>query len=91
MRSLIAAAVLLLAGCGNDLAPVSCSSGSDCILPSMSLFLSRVECCGGSCVLASVGCDSGWRYLTMEPGYGECVAASVCAPLDMSLPPIGHD
>jgi hypothetical protein len=50
----------------------------------MSLFASRVECCGGSCVLSSVGCDSGWRYLTVEPGYGECVATSLCAPLDMS-------
>lgn len=85
MRFLVAIA-LLLAACGDNLAHVQCTSGADCILPSMSLFLSRVECCGGSCILASVGCDSGWRYLTVEPGYGECVATTMCGALDMSIP-----
>jgi hypothetical protein len=90
MRLLLAIAIgLVFAGCGNSLAHVSCSANADCLAPAMSLSASRVECCGGSCVLASVGCDSGWRYLTVEPGYGECVSTAMCAPLDMGahVPP----
>jgi hypothetical protein len=87
MRFVVAIAIALgLGGCGNSLAHVSCSATADCVAPAMSLAASHVECCGGSCVLSSVGCDSGWRYLTVEPGYGECVSVAVCAPLDMSLP-----
>jgi hypothetical protein len=83
---LLFAAMLLLGACGDNLAHVSCASAADCAASSTLVPQTRAECCGGSCVVPSVGCDSGWRYLIVGPGYGECAAITLCGAPDMSVP-----
>ncbi len=102
-QNLLGVVVLLasVAGCGTDFASkVSCQTDSDCTKAAGKLFEADASvdllpvCCpesGGmkSCVLPVVGCDTGYRYLTAKPGYGECVATVMCPmpPSDMSTPP----
>ena len=71
-------------GCGDEISQlVSCSTASDCPKP---LGMVEVECCGGSCVGAAAGCDSGYRFITSEPEVGECAAKVMCAArADMSV------
>ncbi len=74
-----------LAGCGEDFNDrVSCATASDCGLPTD---MTERECCGGFCMSVAPGCDSGYRYITSEPGFGDCVVAPMCAAKpDMSVP-----
>jgi hypothetical protein len=87
LRLLSAASLALMlsaSGCGDDLeAHVSCSGPADC--PQADGFLD-VECCSGFCVVATVGCDSGYRYVNSEPVVVECVAAAQCMVRDMAVP-----
>ena len=85
---------IVTAGCGDDLqSKVTCSDDSACRTKAGTIFAddagvdSLPRCCGGTCVLPAGGCDSGFRYLTSAPGYGECVAMPSCpAPAaDMSI------
>jgi hypothetical protein len=103
LQNLMGVVVLLasVAGCGTDIASKTvCSQDSDCMKSSGNLFEADAsvdflpKCCteaGGMkvCVLPVVGCDSGYRYLTSQPGYGDCVPAPMCpmAPADMTMPP----
>jgi len=75
----------VLAGCGEDFNDrVSCTTPADCGLPTD---MTERECCGGFCMAVSAGCESGYRYITSEPGYGDCVVAPMCAAKpDMSIP-----
>src|SRR5688572_18390310 len=86
LRLLSAASLALMlsaSGCGDDLeAHVTCSGPADC--PQADGFL-EVECCSGFCVVATVGCDSGYRYVNSEPVVVECVAASMCMARDMAV------
>jgi hypothetical protein len=74
-----------LGGCGEDFNDrVSCTTANDCGLPTD---MTERECCGGFCMSVAPGCDSGYRYITSEPGFGDCVVAPMCAVKpDMSIP-----
>src|SRR5262245_23869454 len=95
--TLLAIASLVLAvGCGTDIAgKITCSADKDCRDKAASLFEADASvdllplCCSNVCVLPSVGCDSGLRYLNSKPGYGECTGSAVSCPVppDMSTPP----
>ena len=83
-----------IAGCGNDIAKTtSCQTQADCLTAAGSLYDPDAsvdflpQCCANVCVVPSVGCDSGYRYLNGAPLVGECVAAPMCpARPDMSEP-----
>jgi hypothetical protein len=85
---------LVLSGCPEDFqGKISCSTNNDCTSKTGTLFsdASAPEflpmCCSGQCVLPAGGCETGFRYLTNEPAYGECVAEDpMCpAPPDMAM------
>lgn len=70
-----------LSGCGSDVASkIMCNTGDDtaCLKAGGSLFdqdasvFALPQCCSGVCVMASPGCDTGFRYLTSQPSFGEC-------------------
>jgi hypothetical protein len=114
MRALSWSLTLLVAvtlgGCASDIqAKVMCSTDTECFHSAGTLY-SDVDvdasadllprCCAGFCVVPSLGCDEGFRYLTHDPnnepagGYGECVASPMCPvppqpdlsePADMSM------
>jgi hypothetical protein len=96
--SLMSVAVLAggIAGCGTDVKKsVSCSSAADCLTTAGSLFEmdASVEtlpmCCGGVCIVYSVGCESGQRFLNSTPQVGDCTPAAMCPAQvfpDMSMP-----
>lgn len=81
--------VFALSGCGEDYNDrVSCTTAEDCGFPTD---MTDRECCGGFCMAAigggGSGCDSGYRYITSEPGFGDCVVAPMCpVQPDMSVP-----
>ena len=83
-----------VAGCGTDVAKtVSCSSAADCMKASGNLFDPDAsvdflpQCCASLCVVRSVGCESGDRYLNGAPLVGDCVASPMCPVTpDMSTP-----
>jgi hypothetical protein len=89
-----------LTGCGTDIAKtVSCSTAADCIKAGGTLFAPdgspdfMPQCCADLCVVPSVGCESGFRYLNGVPTVGDCVVAPMCpvqpdlsAPEDMLSP-----
>jgi len=78
-----------LSGCREDFNDrVSCTTAADCGFPTD---MTERECCGGFCMAAvgggGSGCDSGYRYITSEPGFGDCVVAPMCTPHpDLSVP-----
>jgi hypothetical protein len=73
---LVTVVTLGLGGCGDDISGrVSCMSAESCGDPTD---MSHPECCGGYCVAISPGCTSGYRYITSEPEFGECVETSMC-------------
>jgi hypothetical protein len=85
---------LSAAGCSDVNQQVSCSDDSSCVMLAGNLVptddggtAGPARCCGGICVLPSLGCDSGYRYLTSAPAYGKCVAMSSCSeqPRDLSM------
>jgi hypothetical protein len=90
---------LLWAGCGGDVkSKVMCSSDTDCIMGLMCDTDASVgappQCCAGVCVIPTLGCDQGYRYVTFDKGnapycgYGDCVAEPMCPPIpDMRAPP----
>jgi hypothetical protein len=83
-------------GCGNDIAKsVACSTQTDCLTfagtayapDASAMFLP--QCCAALCVVPSVGCDSGYRYLNGVSMVGDCVAAPMCPAVvhpDMAEP-----
>ncbi len=76
----------VLTGCGDDYNNhVACTTAAECGLPTD---MTTAECCGGFCMAVSAGCDSGYRFLTTEPGFGECVVDPMCPapPADMAVP-----
>jgi hypothetical protein len=84
-------ALVSVAGCGSDVASkLMCSDDATCLKASGSLY-SDVDasvdqlprCCNSVCVVMSLGCDKGFRYLTSQPGLGDCVAEPMC-----KLPPV---
>jgi hypothetical protein len=88
-RVLGLASVLFLAtalgGCGTDVSSkVMCSDASGCIKAAGNLFAGDAsvdllpQCCTGFCVMPSMGCESGFRYLTSTPGFGDCAAEPMC-------------
>ena len=93
--------VILVSGCGTDVAKtVSCSSAADCFTKANGLFEgdASVEtlpmCCGGVCIVYSVGCESGQRFLNSTPQVGDCTPAPMCPAQvfpDMSMPATGGD
>ncbi len=86
-----------LSGCGSDVqSKVMCNDDSTCLMmmgtllepdANASLF---PRCCSSVCVVPSLGCDSGFRYLTVDPnnaphgGFGNCVMDPMCIPPDMA-------
>jgi hypothetical protein len=74
-------------GCGQDFNDrVACQSASECGVPvTSSDMIVKVECCAGYCAAVSPGCDSAYRYVTSEPGFGDCFAAPMCIPPDLSI------
>jgi hypothetical protein len=98
LLSLSSVAVLLgaLSGCGEEVKQtVSCGSQADCLKAAGTLFDPDASatflpnCCGGVCIVYSVGCDSGQRYLNSTPQVGDCVPTPMCPPQvfpDMSTP-----
>ncbi len=91
----VVALASITAGCGTDVASqLMCSSDADCLKATGSLY-SDVDasvdqlphCCAAVCVVQSIGCDKGYRYLTSQPSLGACVPEPMCpaAPLDMSI------
>jgi hypothetical protein len=85
-----------LSGCGNDVASkIMCNEGDDaaCMKAGAALFdvdasvSALPRCCTGVCVLSSPGCDSGYRFLTSMPSFGDCAPMVMCkAGPDMSVP-----
>ena len=85
----------ITAGCGSDVASkIMCSTDADCLKATGSLYTmvdasvdQLPKCCASACVSISIGCDTGYRYLTSQPGLGDCTATPLCpvAPLDMSV------
>jgi hypothetical protein len=88
--SLLSAVTLAagLAGCGSDVASkIMCDSAASCLKASGSLYSDvdasvdqLPQCCSNVCVVASLGCDHGFRYLTSQPGLGDCVATDPMCP-----------
>lgn len=101
---LLALASLVLCACGSEVATkIMCSGPSDqatCIRAldgggDMGKFLDfdasvavLPQCCDNLCVVPATGCDSGFRYVTSLPGFGECVAAPMCPAMgqDLAIP-----
>ena len=93
----IALAVLLCAACGSDVAiKITCNDQATCIRAldggDLGKFLDfdasvavLPQCCNNVCVAPANGCDSGFRYVTSLPGYGECVAAPMCPEMGQDL------
>jgi hypothetical protein len=96
----LATAALLLAACGSDVATkITCAGPQDqatCIQildgGDMGKFLDfdasagvLPQCCDNLCVVPATGCDSGYRYVTSLPGFGECVAAPMCPEMGQDL------
>ncbi len=88
---------LMVAGCGQDFAgKISCKSDEECQKQTGTLFTDASDpalyavCCSNVCVLPSGGCDTGYRYLDNDPGYGDCVAEDPMCPVmpmpDLSMP-----
>jgi hypothetical protein len=82
-------------GCGQDFhGKIACTDDKSCVAKTGTLFQDGgdpallPQCCSGYCVLPSGGCDTGYRYLNNDPGYGDCVAEDpMCKiPPDMSQP-----
>lgn len=86
MRLVLLFSIVLAAACGDDSPQVSCSGDSSCaaLMPDLG---GGPRCCGGFCVFASAGCDSGVRYLTGNGNFGSCVPTGQCAPADMAMTP----
>ena len=86
---------LAVSGCGQDfVAKISCTDDKGCQTQTGTLFSDGSvdflpRCCAGFCVLPAGGCDSGFRYLDNDPGYGECVVDPGCpaGPPDMTIIP----
>jgi hypothetical protein len=85
---------LTVMGCGSDVASkIMCNDQAACLKVAAPLFVDRdasvgalPECCAQVCVLPTLSCDSGFRYLTSQPGYGDCVGGSAqcIVPPDMT-------
>jgi hypothetical protein len=87
-------------GCGQDfVGKISCTDDKSCLAQTGTLFSDGSmdfwpQCCGGFCVLPAGGCESGYRYLNNDPGYGECAENPGCpAPpaMDLSMPQVETD
>ncbi len=84
----------IVTGCGQDfVGKQACTDAKSCISKAGSLIpgdageLTLPQCCGGYCVLPAGGCDTGYRYLDNDPGYGTCTEMNFCpAQPDMSMP-----
>ena len=85
----------VVAGCGSDVKQqLSCNTSQDCLTAAGTLFAPDSsaqflpQCCGGTCQVESVGCESGFRFLNSQPLVGNCVPESMamCKLPDMSMP-----
>jgi hypothetical protein len=106
MRTLSLVGLLVAAtvsgGCGSDInAHVACTSTTECQALGFASGLFDKDasidflpqCCASLCLVASLGCDSGYRYLIAAPAVGECAPASATTtcvappPPDLAMPP----
>lgn len=90
-----------MSGCGSDISSkVMCAKDGDCLKLMGTLLEPDAavgtfpQCCAGFCMIPSLGCDTGYRFLTVDPnnapggGFGECVPApSMCTPPDLGTTP----
>jgi hypothetical protein len=74
-------------GCGTTpSAQVKCTTQNDCMKASGTLFPGDAsvdflpQCCASVCVVKSIGCVTGFRYLTSAPTVGECVPTNPMCP-----------
>jgi hypothetical protein len=83
-----------VAGCGsNPASQIMCSSQMDCLHAGGMLFAPDAsamflpQCCANVCVVQSVGCESGYRFLNATPLVGDCAPAPMCPapPPDMTV------
>jgi hypothetical protein len=86
---------VMIAGCGQDfVGKIACKTDQDCRNQTGTLFTDASDpsllalCCSSVCVLPAGGCDTGYRYLDNDPGYGDCVADDPMCPAmpDLSMP-----
>ncbi len=91
-----------MSGCGSDISSkVMCASDADCLKLMGTLLEPDAavgtfpQCCAALCMIPSFGCESGYRYLTVDPnnaphgGFGDCVPApTMCVMPDLSTGPI---
>ena len=91
---LVAAAVS--GGCGSDInAHVACNTTMDCTTLGFNSGLFDKDasvdflpqCCTSLCLVPSLGCDSGYRYLIAAPAVGECAPASATTACMTPPPP----
>lgn len=93
LASVLLLSVGQLTACGKDTnSKIKCSTKADCVSKTGALFdydmglAIEVQCCAEVCVLESLGCDSGYRYITSAPAVGECAPTPMCpAQPDMSM------
>ena len=89
------------AGCEDDVSmTTTCKVDSECLPLAGDLVdvdaspSTAPQCCNNICLMPAGGCESGYRYLTSKPTYGDCVVEPMCPgamPVDMSVvtPPHG--
>lgn len=76
--------VAAASGCGDVEPQVKCSTDDSCVQLAGNLFAGDAStetlpvCCAGQCVVPAGGCETGFRFLTNEPGYGACVTETTC-------------
>ena len=75
--------VAAASGCGDDVSDrLACSAASECVVTDGSeAGTLNGECCSGYCMLAAMGCDTGYRYISTDQSAGVCVPtpANACA------------
>jgi hypothetical protein len=91
----VVALSFVVSGCGQDfVGKISCTDAKTCMSKAKGLFDVDAgdpslfpQCCGGYCMMPAGGCDSGYRYLDNDPGYGACTEMNFCPPSpDLSMP-----
>lgn len=84
--------LVALVGCGDEVSEhLACSAASECAISTdLSGSQAIPDCCSGFCMVASSGCDSGYRYVRSDKDIGECVVSATCTvpepEQDMSVP-----
>ena len=87
---------LVVSSCGEDfVGQIKCNTDSDCRTSDKLGMLFDTDagdpallpmCCSSTCVLPAGGCDTGYRFLDNDPGYGDCVPKDPMCPAPMQMP-----